>query len=135
MNPFDTQVDGSHYSKLAIQPTFFSLINRWDAASAAILQYVTRHKDKGLRRDLEKAKHFVQLRFSVAASLGPSRLCNPSGRVGIMQYVRENEIPEAEARVLYDLDALTMGRSITEQALIAGIDAIIQQHYPEPNPQ
>lgn len=60
-SPFNTQVDGNHYSKLKIQPFQYSLANGLGPAEHTVIKYVTRWRDKGGLRDLEKAKHVIDL--------------------------------------------------------------------------
>jgi len=60
-SPFDRQVGGSHYSKLAIQPFQYSMANGLDPMQHTIIKYVTRFRDKGGRESLEKAIHTIQL--------------------------------------------------------------------------
>lgn len=52
---FDTQVGGTHYTKLAIQPMEYSFRNNLDPCQHTIIKYVTRFRDKGGKQDLEKA--------------------------------------------------------------------------------
>ena len=61
MNPYDRQVDGDHYQKLAIQPMQYSLLNGLDACQHTVIKYVTRVRDKGGIKDLEKAKHCIDM--------------------------------------------------------------------------
>ena len=61
MNPYDRQVDGDHYQKLAIQPMQYSLLNGLDACQHTLIIYVTRFRDKGGIKDLEKAKHCIDM--------------------------------------------------------------------------
>ena len=61
MNPYDRQVDGDHYQKLAIQPMQYSLLNGLDACQPTVIKYVTRFRDKGGIKDLEKAKHCIDM--------------------------------------------------------------------------
>ena len=61
MNPYERQVDGDHYQKLAIQPMQYSLLNGLDACQHTVIKYVTRFRDKGGIRDLEKAKHCIDM--------------------------------------------------------------------------
>ena len=61
MNPYDRQVDGDHYQKLAIQPMQYSLLNGLDAAQHTAIKYITRFRDKGGIKDLEKAKHCIDM--------------------------------------------------------------------------
>ncbi|MDX0622871.1 DUF3310 domain-containing protein [Sinorhizobium medicae] len=57
-----SQVGGNHYSKMKIQPMEFAMANKWDAGAFSILKYVTRYMDKNGLQDLQKARHFVDLR-------------------------------------------------------------------------
>ena len=61
MSAFETQVSGTHYSKLAIQPMQYSMANKLDACQHTIIKYVTRFRDKNGRIDLEKAKHVIDM--------------------------------------------------------------------------
>ena len=61
MNPYDRQVDGDHYQKLAIQPMQYSLLNGLDACQHTVIKYITRFRDKGGIKDLEKAKHCIDM--------------------------------------------------------------------------
>lgn len=57
----NTQINGDHYSKLAIQPITYIHSNNLDFFQGSIVKYATRHKDKGGEADLRKAIHFAQL--------------------------------------------------------------------------
>jgi|TARA_R110000824_G_scaffold45567_2_gene131775 hypothetical protein len=61
LNPFEHQVDGDHYQKLAIQPMQYSLLNGLDACQHTVIKYVTRFRDKGGISDLLKAKHCIDM--------------------------------------------------------------------------
>lgn len=61
MSAFDKQVDGNHYSKLKIQPMQYSYYNRLDPLQHTIIKYVTRFRDKHGIRDLEAAKHCIDM--------------------------------------------------------------------------
>lgn len=115
------QVGGNHYIKLAIRPTEFAMRNGWDAASHAILKYVTRHADKGKLLDLQKAHHNVSLRAEtrqptwrerpfayfngrVVASIGFDPREDEDTRVSMEAYIDMNNIPALEARALTELD-------------------------------
>ena len=54
-------MDGDHYQKLAIQPMQYSLLNGLDACQHTVIKYVTRFRDKGGIKDLEKAKHCIDM--------------------------------------------------------------------------
>lgn len=63
-NALETQVGGSHYKNLGMQPVVFSTANRYDPCAFSILKYVTRWRDKNGIQDLQKARHFVELRLA-----------------------------------------------------------------------
>lgn len=60
-NPLETQVGGDHYKDFPIQPVEFCQKNRLSYCEANVVKYVTRHKFKGGREDIEKAKHYLDL--------------------------------------------------------------------------
>lgn len=60
-NALNTQIGGSHYRKLKIQPIEFIHANGLDFFQGSIVKYATRHKDKGGAADLRKIIHFAQL--------------------------------------------------------------------------
>jgi len=55
------QVGGNHYSKLAIQPVDYIHKNKIPFIEGNVIKYVTRWRDKGGIKDLQKAKHFIEL--------------------------------------------------------------------------
>lgn len=56
-----TQVDGTHYKHRKIQPIEYCEANRLGACESAIVKYITRWREKGGMKDLEKIKHYVDL--------------------------------------------------------------------------
>ena len=61
----DTQVGGSHYKGLAIQPAEYCQRNRLPYCEANVVKYVTRHREKNGREDIEKAIHYLQLLLEI----------------------------------------------------------------------
>ena len=61
MSAFETQVGGSHYAKLAIQPMEYSMANKLDACQHTAIKYITRFRDKNGKDDLLKAIHVIQM--------------------------------------------------------------------------
>ena len=57
----DTQVDGSHYKDLKIQPMEYSMANKLDACQHTAIKYITRFREKGGIKDLDKAIHCIQM--------------------------------------------------------------------------
>lgn len=60
-NPLDTQVAGTHYKQMAIQPIQFIHANDIGYCEGNVIKYVSRWKDKGGLEDLRKAKHYIEL--------------------------------------------------------------------------
>jgi hypothetical protein len=56
-----TQIQGNHYRKLKIQPIEYIHANGIGFCEGSVIKYVTRWREKGGIKDLEKAKHFLDL--------------------------------------------------------------------------
>lgn len=69
----NTQVGGSHYKSMAIQPMEYSMANNMDACQHTAIKYISRFRDKGGIGDLLKAKHVIDMliEFEVKAGRGP----------------------------------------------------------------
>lgn len=61
MSALDTQVGGSHYKDLKIQPVEYITANNIPYMEGNVIKYVTRWREKGGLRDLEKAKHYLEM--------------------------------------------------------------------------
>ena len=57
----ETQIGGSHYSDMVIQPIEFIHKNNLSFIQGNIIKYVCRYKSKGGVQDLNKAKHYIDL--------------------------------------------------------------------------
>lgn len=58
---FDKQVSGSHYKDQGIQPIVYIHANNLGFCEGNVVKYVTRHKEKNGRADIEKAIHYLEL--------------------------------------------------------------------------
>ena len=61
IRPSETQIGGSHYSDMAIQPIEFIHKNGLSFIQGNVIKYVCRYKSKGGIEDLNKAKHYIDL--------------------------------------------------------------------------
>jgi hypothetical protein len=61
MSSLDVQVDGDHYKSLKIQPMEYAHANDLDWYQGEIVKYITRFRNKGGKKDLEKIIHLVQV--------------------------------------------------------------------------
>lgn len=61
-NPFDTQVGGSHYKDMAIQPIEYCYKNKMDPFQTYAIKYISRVGKKGPPvEDIDKAIHLLQM--------------------------------------------------------------------------
>jgi len=60
-NPLAVQVAGDHYKDLPIQPVEFIHANGIGFFEGNVIKYVSRWRAKGGVKDLEKAKHYIDL--------------------------------------------------------------------------
>lgn len=60
-NPHEKQVGGTHYKEMAIQPGDYVVKNGIGWYEGNAIKYLTRHKAKGQKQDLEKAIHYIEL--------------------------------------------------------------------------
>ena len=61
MNNLEKQVGGNHYKRFKIQPIEFIILNNLNFLEGNIVKYVCRHRFKDGLRDLEKAKHYIEM--------------------------------------------------------------------------
>ena len=61
MSALDIQVGGSHYKDLKIQPVEYIHANGIGYMEGNVIKYVTRWREKNGIKDLEKAKHYIEL--------------------------------------------------------------------------
>jgi hypothetical protein len=61
MKALDVQVAGSHYKELPIQPVEYIHANGIGYFEGNVIKYVSRWRAKGGVKDLEKAKHYIDL--------------------------------------------------------------------------
>ena len=61
VNPYDTQIGGTHYQKFKIQPSKFVVENKLLFPEGSAIKYICRHPHKGKKQDLLKAIHFIEM--------------------------------------------------------------------------
>lgn len=55
------QVGGNHYKDMTIQPVEYIHRNELGFCVGSAIKYLSRYKSKDGKRDLEKARHFIDL--------------------------------------------------------------------------
>lgn len=58
---FDTQVGGDNYKKMAIQPAEYCQKNGLHFMESCVIKYVSRHRTKNGKQDIDKAIHFLEM--------------------------------------------------------------------------
>lgn len=97
-----TQVGGSHYKGMAIQPAEFSLVNGLKTAQANIVKYLPRAPLKGGAQDLGKAIHYCDLWLELAETYQlPWASFDSAGRITVDMFVEANRLPDKVASVLH----------------------------------
>ena len=69
-DPLKTQISGDHYKHLKIQPFEYIMANSIPYSEGNIIKYVTRWRNKGGIKDLEKARHYIDLLIAEEAKNG-----------------------------------------------------------------
>lgn len=64
--PLDVQIGGNHYKKCPIQPIVYAHKNKIGPCEFSIIKYVTRWRDKDGIKDLEKARHCIDMLIQLA---------------------------------------------------------------------
>ena len=57
----EKQVGGKHYRNMKIQPAHFINENNLPFAEGNAIKYICRHKNKGKKKDIEKAIHYLEM--------------------------------------------------------------------------
>lgn len=70
MSALDIQVGGGHYKNRSIQPIEYIHANNLNFCEGSIVKYITRWRDKGGVKDLEKIKHYVDLLIELEKKYG-----------------------------------------------------------------
>lgn len=55
------QIGGDHYRHYKIQPVEYILANNLNWCEANVIKYVTRHRHKNGKQDIEKAIHMLRV--------------------------------------------------------------------------
>ena len=61
MSALDKQVSGNHYKDKGIQPIVYIHANQLGFCEGNALKYITRHREKGGRADIEKAIYYLEM--------------------------------------------------------------------------
>ncbi len=65
MSALNTQVGGSHYKNMVIQPVEFIEKNNLGFCVGNVIKYICRYKNKNGIEDLKKARHYIDLLIEI----------------------------------------------------------------------
>ena len=65
INPLKEQIGGSHYKDMMIQPVEYCQKNKLGFCESSVVKYVSRHKQKNGKQDIEKAIHLLNLLIEI----------------------------------------------------------------------
>lgn len=120
--PLSTQVGGGHYKDLKIQPVEYIHANSMPFIEGCVVKYVTRHRAKNGKADIEKAIHFLQILLELEYGSAPKELKAPSELKFVAKCVRCG----VEAGELHKVTCPLRGRpkqTRRQQLIAAGIPA------------
>ena len=79
MGTYDKQIGGYHYLRFKIQPSEFANKNNLPFAEGNAIKYICRHKYKGKKEDLRKAKHYIDMIIEIYYPDTPETKTLPKG--------------------------------------------------------
>ena len=95
----DEQVGGDHYKKLGIQPVELIKVINANFFQGNVIKYVTRYKDKNGIKDLEKAKHYLELIEELHPNNNSSKITS-YGIDKVNDYIYANKIDTDAAKII-----------------------------------
>lgn len=97
MEAINTQVGGSHYKNLKMQPIELIARLRCSFIQGNIIKYISRYKYKNGLEDLDKCIHYARL----AIELNDTRRCKDSEiSVSINKYIAKNNMSIMQRRII-----------------------------------
>lgn len=97
MNALKTQIGGSHYKDLAMQPIELITSLKCSFIQGCIIKYISRYKHKNGAQDIKKCIHYAQL----ALELKDSKHCkNNDLSLNLNTYIRKNNMTILQRRII-----------------------------------
>ena len=93
MNPTEKQIGDTHY-KTTIQPVQYIHANGLNFFEGNVVKYITRHRNKGGRADLEKAIHYIemliQFEYPETSTFGSDNFEQPNAKSAVNPLLVDN---------------------------------------------
>lgn len=120
----DIQFGGSHYKGMGIQPIEFAMANQWDSGAFSCLKYLARHSRKNGLEDVQKGRHFVELREQFI-----TRVAKPVFVIPMQAFIDQNGITGDTGWALMHLNRWVYdGHTTDRDQLLTLCDMIIKEY-------
>lgn len=136
MDPLQVQIGGDHYKGSRIQHVEFVFANKIPYCEACALKYLTRHRKKNGRQDLEKARHYLQILLELDEGRPRERLFISRDKITAYDYCVANEMfDEKERQVVFLLNGYQWEESQaaareTLETAIRLLTQLLEECYP-----
>lgn len=121
MKAIDTQIGGSHYKDMAMQPIELITALRCSFIQGCIIKYISRYKAKNGAQDIKKCIHYAQL----AIQLGDKRRCNDKVlSMSINKFIIKNNLTILQRRII------TQTAYNNYEQVIQYCNKLLQKEYP-----
>jgi len=121
MSSLEKQVGGNHYKRFKIQPIEFIILNNLNFPEGNVVKYVCRHKFKDGLRDLEKAKHYIEMLIEFRDYFGRE--------LSYLGFNLENKIPYLEGRIIKRIWRYSRTKDIKElEIALECIDKLMEEY-------
>lgn len=126
MNANDTQVGGTHY-RTKFQHWDFAHQLRLGYFEGQITKYLTRHRFKKGKEDVDKALHFAKKLMELAdQGQAPMHIQNPF--VSFTHYGNENRLHQNE---MFCIELACTWKNVHDlSALVCAVFALVKDYYP-----
>ena len=130
-NPLATQVGGQHYKDMPIQPVEFSERNQLPYCMANVIKYISRHKMKHGREDLEKAIHYCDLGLSIYEQTKTAwRTQDSDWAITPLRFCQENKFDATTTKAVIHLCSVFSRGSTGYLEAKAELEKILATDYP-----
>lgn len=94
-NALQTQIGGTHYKNLVMQPIEFIIKAKLSFIQGNIVKYITRYKNKNGKQDIEKCIHYAKLAIELNSSGPEYRMLNIA-----YTYCKVNNLSQAQTNII-----------------------------------
>lgn len=122
MSELDTQIGGSHYTSLSIQPIELIVKLKCSFIQGCIVKYISRYKKKNGLQDLEKCVHYAKLSLELEDQ--NKRSLKPRELELINEYIKKNRFTILQRAIIM---SAVMG---SYRNVVQCCNELIQIEYP-----